>query len=68
LVGYAEKHENAEEVTGSQDDDFVEVLKKNIPHKLALMGLCPGLARFRDSDVPAGLDDPVSFFGVGFGD
>jgi hypothetical protein len=24
-------------VTGSQDDDFVGVLKKNIPNKLALM-------------------------------
>jgi hypothetical protein len=25
----------------AQDDDFVEVLKKNIPNKLALMGLRP---------------------------
>jgi hypothetical protein len=27
-----------QKVTGSQDDDFVGVLKKNIPIKLALMG------------------------------
>jgi hypothetical protein len=28
LVGYAEKHEKIEKVTGSQDDDFVGGLKK----------------------------------------
>jgi hypothetical protein len=28
-------------VTTSQDDDFVEVLKKNIQNKLALMGQRP---------------------------
>ena len=35
------KHEKIEKVTGSQDDDFVEVVKKNILNKLALMGLRP---------------------------
>ena len=30
-----------EKVTPSQDDDFVGVLKKNIPNKLALMGVYP---------------------------
>jgi len=35
----------------AQDDDFVGVLKKNIPNKLALMGLRPGLS----SAVPSGL-------------
>ena len=34
LVG-CKKHEKIEKVTGSQDDDFVGVLKKNIPNKLA---------------------------------
>jgi hypothetical protein len=33
-----------EKVTGSQDDDFVGILKKNIPNKLALMGLSPRIA------------------------
>jgi len=28
----------------AQDDDFVGVLKKNIPYKLVLMGLRPGLS------------------------
>jgi hypothetical protein len=27
----------------AQDDDFVGVLKKNIPNKLALMGVYPGV-------------------------
>jgi hypothetical protein len=35
------KHEKIEKVTGSQDDVFVGVLKKNILNKLALMGLRP---------------------------
>jgi hypothetical protein len=36
LVG-CRKHEKIEKVTGSQDDVFVGILKKNIPNKLALM-------------------------------
>jgi hypothetical protein len=36
------KHEKIEKVTGSQDDDFVGGLKKNIQNKLALMGVSPG--------------------------
>jgi hypothetical protein len=56
-------------VTTSQDDDFVGVLKKSIPNKLALMDTSPGLdlkGRPRDgvneprrshpSAVPAGLN------------
>jgi hypothetical protein len=34
-----QKHEKIEKVTGSQDDDFVGVLTKNIQNKLALRGL-----------------------------
>jgi hypothetical protein len=42
-----------ESVTRSaRDDGFVGVLKKNIPNKLALMGLRPGLS----SAVATGLD------------
>jgi hypothetical protein len=42
------KHEKIEKVTGSvrrfaQDDDFVEVLKKNIPNKLAAYGSKRGI-------------------------
>ena len=37
-----QKNEKIEKVTGSQDDDFVGVLKKNIPSRLALMGACRG--------------------------
>jgi hypothetical protein len=33
-----QKHEKIEKVTAAQGDGFVEVLKKNIPNKLALMG------------------------------
>jgi hypothetical protein len=33
------KHEKIEKVTGSVDDGFVAVLKKNLPNKLALMDL-----------------------------
>ena len=39
-----ERNEKIEKVTGSQDDDFVGVLTKNIQNKLALMGHSPGLA------------------------
>jgi hypothetical protein len=42
-------------------DVFVGVLTKNIPNKLALIGLRPGLL----SEVPSGLgvtDRPCSFF------
>jgi hypothetical protein len=35
------KHEKIEKVTGSQDDDFVGGLTKNIQNKLALMGQRP---------------------------
>ena len=38
----------------AQDDDFVRVLKKNTPNKLALMELRPGLSS-ASSAVPAGL-------------
>ena len=43
----------------AQDDDFVGVLKKNIPNKLALMGRSPGLS----SAVPTGhtLDSHAGF-------
>jgi hypothetical protein len=51
LIGYPE-NTRIEKVTGSQDDVFLEVLKKKIPNKLALMGLRPGLS----SAVPQGLD------------
>jgi hypothetical protein len=37
------KHEKIEKVTGAQDDDFVGVLKKNIPNKLARPGRSPAL-------------------------
>jgi hypothetical protein len=39
----------------AQDDDFVGALTRNIPNKLALMGLCPGLHPDLDVDlyVPA---------------
>jgi hypothetical protein len=33
-----------EKVTNSQDDDFAGVLAKNIPDKLALMGLRPSFS------------------------
>jgi hypothetical protein len=36
IGGGCEKHERSKKVTGSQDDDFVGVLKKNIA-RLALM-------------------------------
>ena len=36
LVGYAASTKDLK-VTDSQDDDFVRVLKKNIPNKLTLM-------------------------------
>jgi len=35
------KHEKIEKVTGSQDDDLVGVLKKNILNELAIMGRSP---------------------------
>ena len=46
-----QKTRKIEKVTGSQDDVFVVSLKKNIPNKVALMGLRPGLS----SAVPSGL-------------
>jgi hypothetical protein len=35
------RHVNINEVTTSQDDDFVGAPTKNTLNKLALMGLCP---------------------------
>ena len=40
----AKKDEKIEKVTGSQDDDFVGVLKKNIPNKLARPRLSSAVA------------------------
>jgi hypothetical protein len=37
------KHENDEKVTGSQDDDLVGVLQKNIRNQVRAMGLLPGM-------------------------
>ena len=42
LVGYASCTKDLK-CTGSQDDDFVEVLKKKHPKQLALLGRNPGL-------------------------
>ena len=46
----------------AQDEDFVGVLTKKIPNKLALMGLRPGLL----SDVPSGLSRPHTDSGSSF--
>jgi hypothetical protein len=41
LVGICRKHVKIEKVTGSQDEVFVGVLKKNISRKLAPVGRSP---------------------------